>query len=722
MNADEYRDFDSGEVTGPPNISRREFLKTIGGGVAVFFWLGGDSELEAQRRRPPSDFNAYLRIAPDGKVSCFTGKIEMGQGVITSLAQMLAEELDVSVESIDMVMGDTARCPYDAGTWGSMSTPYFGQPILRAAGAKARAILVELAAARLNVPKDQLAVNDGVVFDKTRTQHKVTYAELAQGKPIAATLGSEALKKAVSEFQVIGRPYNRTDGRLKVTGKAEYTADLHIAGMVCAKVLRPPAHGAKLKSLDTSAVDEMDGFQVVRDDDLVAVLHRYPDAAEEALTRLNAEYDIPEVSFDDETVFNYFVDNAGDGEVASKDGDLGSGERLAKDVVEQTYLNSYVAHAPIEPHAAVAQVEGDKVTVWASTQTPFGLQGEIAGALRIPLENVRVVTPFVGGGFGGKISNGQAMQAVRLARIVKKPVQVAWSREDEFFYDTFRPAAAVKIRSGMTDSGKIVMWDCAIYGMGGRGAEMFYDIPHYRTTVSQNLADGKGMHVFATGPWRAPHNNTNSFARESHIDVMAAKAGIDALEFRLKNLTDKKMRKVLEEAADRFGWTAAQAPSGRGFGIACGSDVNVPVALVAEVRVNERTGRIQVKRVVCAMDLGLVINPEGARLQVEGCITMGLGYVLSEEVRFKGGRIIDLNFDSYELPRFSWLPQIESVILETDKSRPLGGGEPAIICMGGVIANAVYDATGSRVIQLPMTPKRVKKALAERTQERAAAT
>jgi CO/xanthine dehydrogenase Mo-binding subunit len=230
------------------------------------------------------------------------------------------------------------------------------------------------------------------------------------------------------------------------------------------------------------------------------------------------------------------------------------------------------------------------------------------------------------------------------------------------------------------------------------------------------------MHLFATGPWRAPNNNTNSFARESHIDVMAAEAGIDPLEFRLKNLTDKRMRNVLQAAADKFGWTAARAPSGRGVGIACGSDVNVPVALIAEVQVNERTGRIQVKRVVCAQDLGLVINPEGARLQVEGCITMGLGYVLSEEVRFKGGRILDLNFDTYELPRFSWLPQIESVLLESDKSRPLGGGEPAIVCMGGVIANAVYDATGARVLQLPMTPRRVKQAIAERTQEPAATT
>lgn len=722
MRPDEYPQLNIEEPVTDISLSRREFLKMIGGGIAVFFWLGSDSELDAQRRRPPEDFNAYLRIAPDGRVTCFTGKIEMGQGVITSLAQMLAEELDVSVESIEMVMGDTKLCPYDAGTWGSMSTPYFGQPILRAAGAKARAILMDQAAGRLDVPKDRLDVKDGVVFDKSRQQRKVTFGELAQGEPIAATLELEAQRKAPADFKVIGKPHNRTDARAKVTGKAQYTADLRIDGMLCAKILRPPAHGAKLKSLDTSAVDEMEGFQVVRDDDLVAVLHKYPDEAEKALEKLDAEYDIPEAPFDDETVFDYFVDNAGESRVAWEDGDLESGRKLAQESFDETYLDGYVSHAPIEPHAAVARFEGDKVTVWASTQTPFGLQGQIAGALKMPLEDVRIIAPFLGGGFGGKISNGQAIQAVRLAKIVKKPVQVAWSREDEFFYDTFRHAAVVKIKSGITDSGKIVMWDYAIYGMGSRGAGMFYSVPNHRTTTCQRLANGQGMHLFGTGAWRAPNNNTNSFARESHMDVMAAKAGMDPLEFRLKNLTDQKMQNVLKAAADKFGWTPAPAPSGRGVGIACGSDVNVPVALIAEVQVNERTGRVQVKRVVCAQDLGLVINPEGARLQAEGCITMGLGYVLSEEVRFKGGRIIDLNFDTYELPRFSWLPQIEAVLLETDKSRPLGGGEPAIVCMGGVIANAIHDATGARVHQMPMTPKRVRAAIAERSREPASTT
>jgi len=712
MKEDEFKVSESDCDDSLYPLSRREFLQSIGGGIIILFAVGDTPTAEGQDRgkKERPDFNAYLRIGEDGRVTCFTGKVELGQGVMTSLAQTLADELDVSLESVDMVMGDTALCPYDAGTWGSMTTPYFG-PVLRAAGAEARAVLMGLAAVRLKVPKDQLDVGDGIVFDRTQKGRKVTYAQLAKGKRIERRLEQKPQVKTVSELNIIGKPLNRIDAVEKVTGKAKYTGDIRIPGMVCAKVLRPPAHGAKLKSLDTSAVDEIEDFQVVRDGDLVAVLHKNPDEAEKALTKIKAEYDIPDARFDDKSVFDYIVDNAADGRVVEKDGNIESGHKLARYVVEQTYLNGYVSHATIETHTALAQFEGSKVTVWASTQTPFGLQRQVTRELKIPVENVRVIAPFVGGGFGGKISNGQAMQAVKLAKIAKKPVQLVWSRADEFFYDTFRPAAAVRIKSGLTDSGKIVSWDYNIYGMGGRGAQMFYNVPNHRTTVSRNLRSGGGMHQIPTGAWRAPDNNTNSFARESHIDVMATKAGMDPLEFRLNNLTDERMRGVLKAAAEKFGWTPAKGPSGRGFGIACGSDVNVPVALIAEVKVDKQTGDVQVKRVVCGMDLGLVINPEGVKLQVEGCITMGMGYALTEEVHFEGGKILDLSFGTYKLPRFSWVPQIETVLIKADDSPSKGAGEPPIICVGGVIANAIYDATGARLFHMPMTPERIIQAL-----------
>jgi isoquinoline 1-oxidoreductase len=712
MNEDKLQVTENDQQENLYPVSRRRFLQGLGSGIVIFFTIGDPAAQGQRRRGQHPDFNAYLRIGEDGSVTCYSGKVELGQGPMTSLAQTLADELDVSLESVDMVMGDTDLCPFDAGTWGSQTTPYHG-PVLRAAGAEARAVLIGLASVRLNVPKNRLAVKDGVVFDKTNKQKKVTYAQLTKGKKIERRLQQQPRIKTVGQYKLIGKPINRLDAVEKITGAAKYTGDIRIPGMVYAKILRPPSHGAKLKSLNSSEVDKMDGYHVVRDGELVAVLHKYPDKANEALSKLKAEYDIPAPRFDDKTVFDYFMNNAGDGNVIEKGGNLDTGQKRSKAVVEETYLNGYVAHAPMEPHTAIAQFEGNKLTVWASTQTPFGLKGQLTRDFKIPEDNVRVIAPFVGGGFGGKINNDQAIQAVKIAKKSGKTVQLAWSRADEFFYDTFRPAAAVKIKSGFTDSGKMILWNYDIHGMGGRGAKLFYDVPNNRTTIYGKLKNGENPHLVKTGPWRAPDNNTNCFARESHIDVTAAKAGIDPLDFRLRNIKSEKFQAVLKAGADAFGWTPAKkTPSGRGYGIAAGFDIGVPVVLFAEVKVNEQTGAVQVKRVVCAQDLGLVINPEGVKLQVEGSITMGLGYALTEEVHFKGGDVLDLSFGSYELPRFSWVPEIETVLIEADNDPSKGAGEPAIICMGGVLANAVYDATGARLLQIPMTPERIKQALA----------
>jgi isoquinoline 1-oxidoreductase len=396
----------------------------------------------------------------------------------------------------------------------------------------------------------------------------------------------------------------------------------------------------------------------------------------------------------------------------SEGGDLAEGRKLATKTIEQTYLNSYVAHAAMETHSALAKVEADKATIWASTQNPFGAQGEISGAIGLPAQKVRVITPFVGGGFGGKTRNTQAVEAARLSKAVGKPVQVVWSRAEEFFYDTFRPAAIVKISSGIDGTGKMVFWDYDVLYAGERGAAQFYAIPNHRTTARPSGRQGAGGgHPFATGAWRAPGNNTNTFARESQIDIMAAAAGMDPVEFRLKNLSDSRMIRALKAAAERFGWTPAKAPSKRGYGVACGMDAGTWVAAIAETEVDAKKGTVQVKRVVCAQDMGLVINPEGAQIQVEGCVTMGMGYALTEEVHFKDGKVLDNNFDTYELPRFSWVPKIETVLIDAKDSPPQGGGEPAIILMGAVIANAIYDRTGARLLQLPMTPERIQAAL-----------
>ncbi len=717
MKKDDFLDIDFKDITPSFPLDRREFLKLLGGGITILFTIG-DAEAffqEARRRgfrpRLPEDFNAFLRIKEDGRVSCFTGKIEMGQGVITSLAQMLADELDIRLESVDMVMGDTDLCPWDMGTFGSMTTRFFGPP-LREAAAEAKAVLKELASEHLQVPIAQLETRDGVIFDKTQRKNQVTYAQLTQGKKIARKLDKKPAVEPVSEFTIVNKPAIRRDSPEKVTGKALFAGDIRLPGMLYARILRPPAHGAQLKSVDTSEAEKIKGVQVVKEDDLIAVLHQQPEEAKKAVAKIKAQYEVPEAKVDDKTIFDHLLRVAQEVETVSEGGNLKTGEELSEVLFEKTYLNSYVAHAPIEPHTATASIEGDKITVWASTQTPFPLQTEIAGELGLPSKNVRVTPPFVGGGFGGKTSNRQAVEAARLTKLIGKPVQVAWSRAEEFFYDTFRPAAVVKIKSGIKNTGKIALWDYTVYFAGERGAQHFYDIPHHRTASTGGGWRGTpGSHPFATGAWRAPSNNTNTFARESQIDIMASRAGTDPLEFRLKNLTDKRMRRVLVAAAEKFGWKPAKSPSGRGYGISCGIDAGTYVAHIAEVEVEKNKGTVQVKRVVCAQDMGLSINPEGAKMQVEGCITMGLGYALTEEIHFKGGQILDLNFDTYEIPRFSWLPKIETVLIDAKDSPPQGGGEPAIICMGGVVANAIFDASGARLFQLPMTPERVKEAM-----------
>jgi isoquinoline 1-oxidoreductase len=714
MSDDKYLEMDFTGEWPAFMMTRRDVLKLLGGGVIVLF-TGGDL-LAGQRGRPgqslPEDFNAFLHIGADGRVKLFTGKIEMGQGVVTSLAQELADELDVSLDSVNMVMGDTDLCPWDMGTFGSMTTRGFG-PALRAAGAEARAVLLALAAEQLATPVEQLAVEDGVVFDRANRKIRVSYAQLAKGKQIAKHL--KASVKAPAAFKVIGKPTKRRDALAKVTGEAKYAGDMRPAGMLYAKILRPPAHGAKLRSVDVSGANEVKGAQVVRDGDLVAVLHERPDEAERALSKIRAEFDTPALDVDDKSIFDHLVKAAPEGEEASRGGDIAGGEARATEVIENTYLNSYVAHAPIEPHAAVVQIEGKRTTVWASTQTPFGAKNEVAEALGCPPEDVRIIPQFVGGGFGGKSRNLQAIDAARLAKLVGKPVQVAWTRSEEFFDDSFRPAAIVNIRSGIAGGGDITFWDYHVYFAGTRGAEMFYDIPNHLTmSHGSGWGGDPGSHPFATGAWRAPGNNTNTFARESQIDIMAAKAGVDPLEFRLKHLRDEKMRGVLTAVAEKFGWTSAKPSSGRGYGVALGTDAGTYVATMAEVEVDERTGQVQVRRVVSAQNMGLVINPEGAKIQMEGCITMGLGYALAEEIHFKGGDILDRNFNTYKITRFSWLPQIDTIILDDRNADPQGGGEPAIITTGAVVANAICAATGARLFQLPMTPERVLAALKKR--------
>lgn len=700
--------------SGRTGLDRRDFLRILGGGIVVLFNADFSEVLgqESRTRGYPTDFNAYLRIAEDGRVTVYSGKIEMGQGVVTSLAQMAADELGVPLDAIDMVLGDTALCPFDAGTWGSMSIRFFG-PALRGAAAEARSVLVSLASEHLKAPAETLVVKDGVVFRKDAPETRVTFGQLAKGQKILKTLEGKPPVKSPADFQVMGRPIARTDARAKVTGKAQYTGDIRLPGMLCARILRPPAHGATMKSVDTAAAARVPGAVVVNEDGLVAVLHADPEEAEKALGLVKAQWDVPAPAFDDRTVFAHLEKAGGAGEERDRKGDLAAGEKAAVATFEQRYVEGYGAHAPIETHSALAKLADGMLTVWGSTQSPFGAQGQLSQALGMPKEKIRVITPFVGGGFGGKSVGFQMGEAARLARATGKPVQVVWTRAEEFFFDGFRPASLVKVRSGIDAEGRICLWDYQVWSAGTRSAEPFYDVPHQLTrSYGRWGADKPKMHVFATGPWRAPGANLNVFARESQVDAMAAKAKRDPVDFRLANASNERIRGVVTAAAERFGWKKGAAPSGRGIGIACGVDAGTYVAVVARVKVDRATGAVAVEKLSCAQDMGVVINPDGARQQMEGCLMMGLGYTLTEEIFFKGGDLLTKSFADYEIPRFTGMPEIETFLVKNDAVEPQGGGEPALVPVGAAVANAIFDATGARLTEMPFTPARVKEALA----------
>jgi CO/xanthine dehydrogenase Mo-binding subunit len=446
----------------------------------------------------------------------------------------------------------------------------------------------------------------------------------------------------------------------------------------------------------------------------VAVLHEKPSEARKALAQVKATFEGAEPAVDDATIFAHLVAKSPELKPGTPQGNLKEGEDRATLLVPGEYLNAYVAHAPMEPHTAVARWEDGRMTVWTSTQAPFPAKAQVAQALGLPADKVRIITPYVGGAFGGKLPPApHAVEAARLAKAMGmgRPVQVAWSRKEEFFLDTYRPAAVVKVRSGLDRDGHISFWDYQVFGTSDREADIGYTLPNRSIRSTGDNSGGPGLHPVLTGAWRAPAANTNVFARESHMDVLAARAKTDPVAFRLAHLTNPRTIRLLKQVADRFGWIAGPGPTGRGQGVAIGAWRGTLAVAMAEVAVDRATGQVVVKRLVQGLDLGLVVNPDGARQQIEGGATMGLGYALSEGLRFKGGHVLDENFDTYTLPRFSWLPKIEVVFGDSPDLPSQGCGEPAIVCMGAVLANAVHDAVGARVCHLPMTPAKILEAL-----------
>ncbi|BDU75087.1 xanthine dehydrogenase family protein molybdopterin-binding subunit [Mesoterricola sediminis] len=692
-------------------MKRRSFLQGAAAGSLTLFFSGLAEAAPVVAPRPgdyPQDFNAFLKIGADGRIGCFVGKVELGQGIMTALAVLVAEELEVDPAQVDMLMGDTDLCPWDNATGGSL-TMWQTAPALRGAAAEARAVLLGMAARTLGAAPADLALQDGLIWVKAAPSRKVSFGDLVKGRRLERHLG-RVRPKPLAACTRIGKPAPRKDALAKLTGAARYVGDLRLPGTLHACILRPPAHGLTLAQADTAAAEAVPGVRIVRDGTLLAVLHAQPDTARKALALVKGTFQGAEPAVDGDTLYAHLAAKAGAAlVVTSARGDLAGGERRASEVLEAEYRNAYESHATLEPHVAVAQWSKGRMTVWASTQNPFRIREDVAKAIGAGARDVRVISQFVGGGFGGKLVGPEAVEAARIARLVPEtPVQLAWNREEDFFLDTFRPAAVVKIRAGLDKAGGVTFWDCQAAGVNQGEAEFAYDIPVQR----YRAAFVPGLHPLPTGAWRAPSAHTNAFARECHLDMLAAKAGIDPVTFRRRLADDARVLHLLDLVLERSGWDPAPGPSGQGIGIACGAWRQAFVAVAAQVKVDRATGEVRVERVVEAVDVGLVVNPDGARQQVEGAVTMGVGQALAGEVRFKGGRILDRNFDTYRIPRFSWIPRIEVILADRPDMPSQGIGEPPVVPVAAAIANAVFDATGARVAQVPLTPARVLEALA----------
>lgn len=682
-------------------LNRRRFFKLLGGGAAVAVilpgWMWSSASGEEMFLDDPTDLASWVHIGENGKITIFTGKVEVGQNIRTSLAQVVAEELKVSIETIHMVMGDTDLTPYDRGTFGSLTTPVMS-PILRKAAAATRELLLELAAENWKVSKNLLSAEDGKIHNK-KSGKAEDYTSLVKGKQLLRTIKEDEPLTSAENWKIIGKHIPKVNGKDFVTGKHIYTSDMYLPDMYYGKVLRPSGWHANLVSADTREAEAMPGVVVVKDGNFIAVAAPDADLANRALSTIKAEWSTtPQPS--QREIFTYLTENArsGGGRTQNESGSVIQGMTEADIRQKQTYRLNYIAHAPLEPRAAIAQWEGDKLTAWTGTQRPFGVRTELAQLFQIPEEKIRVIMPDTGSGYGGKHSGEAALEAARLAKAVGKPVKIVWTREEEFTWAYFRPAGVMEVSAGIKKDGTLTAWEFHNYNSGGSGIRPAYDIPHQLTEYHPVESPVR------QGSYRSLASVANHFARESQMDDLARSIFMDPLKFRQKNIIDERLLAVLKAVADTYGWEDKQLPENHGKGIACGYDKGGYVATCAEVAVNPVNGQLSVLRIVQAFECGAIINPDHLENQVEGAVVQGLGGALFEAIEFEGDRILNPFFSGYRVPRFSDIPPIEIVLLDRRDLPAAGAGETPIVGIAPAIGNAIRDAAGIRLMTLPMAP------------------
>jgi isoquinoline 1-oxidoreductase len=682
-------------------LLRRDFFKLVGAGAVVASVLARGTTAQDPRRRRggrpqlPQDIGAWLHIDEDGKVTAYTGKAEVGQDIRTSLAQAVADELRVPLERVRVVMADTARTPYDRGTFGSQSTPVMAAQLRRVA-ATARELLARQAAADWQVAASEVVAEAGTIRHGA-SGREASFGTLTRGKKLLETVAAETETTSPENWTVAGKSASKVDGRAMVTGAHRYSTDQQRPKMLHGKVLRSPSFGAELITCDASAAEAMSGVTVVIDGNFVAVAAQDKAMAESALTKIRAEWkDVEQVS--DRELFEHLVESAGEGSSGGRgnfqQGSIDEGLAAGEYQFEARYTCAYIAHAPLEPRAALAEWQDGSLQVWTGTQRPFGVRSELAEALRLPEEKVRVIVPDTGSGYGGKHNGEAAIEAARLAKAAGRPVKVVWTREEEFTWAYFRPAGVMTMRSAVDAEGRLTAWEYHNYNSGTSSIRTLYDVPN------QSIQFHRSRSPLRQGSYRGLAAAANHFARECHMDEIANALDMDPLEFRLLNLSDERFRGVLQAAAERFGWGQRKAAEGVGFGIAGGFEKRGYVASCAEVAMQD--GVPLVKRVVTAFDCGAVVNPDGLENQITGSVIMGLGGALFESIGFQNGRIRNPRFSQYRVPRFADVPELETVLVDRKDLPSAGGGETPIVAVAPAVGNAIFAACGERRRGLPM--------------------
>jgi nicotinate dehydrogenase subunit B len=688
------------------DVSRRDLFKLLGAGLVVGVCVQNGLAQESGRalsENVPSELSSWLHIGEDGKITVFTGKVEIGQNIRTSLVQQVAEELHVPMSSITLIMGDTDLTPFDMGTFGSRSTPQMGTR-LRTVAATAREALVDLAAQHWKVERATLAAQNGAVVN-SKGGHSISYGELTRGQKLVKIAATEPSLTAPAQWRVAGKDAGKVDGKAFVTGAHQYTSDMVRPGMLHGKVFRPPALDSRLVSVDTKKAEKLANVTVVHDGDFAGVAAPDPETARAALELLEVETQarpqIAEAELFDALRKNIDSEARGGfgGRGGSETGSVESGMATAAKTLSQSYTVAYIQHAPLEPRAALAEWQGDKLTVWTGTQRPFAVRDELAAAFHVSLEHVRVIVPDTGSAYGGKHTGECAVEAARLARAAGKPVKVVWTREEEFTWAYFRPAGVIDVKSGIAADGALVAWEFHNYNSGPAAI----DTPYHVANKKIEFHPAKNPPL-RQGSYRGLAATANHFARESHMDELAHLAGMDPLQFRLKNITDPRLRAAFEVAAQRFGWGKQAATRERGFGIAGGFEKNGYLATCAEVAIDRR-GQVSIVRVVESFDCGAVVNPNGLRNQIEGAIVQGIGGALFEAIHFDKGRVTNANFRDYRVPRFRDLPKIEVELIDRKDVAPAGAGETPLMGLAPAVAGAIFSATGMRLRSLPLMAK-----------------